>query len=80
MLKGISGSSTEVVARERLAATILEKFSIDTVDMRPNDRKELAFKQLEERRRRMTLILLLIAFLAICTTAVTVIAIIQNAK
>jgi len=75
LLGTIAGSPKEVEARERVVSALLERFHIDTTGMSSSDKMKLALRQLEERRRRLGLLVWLGIVVVIVAAAVTVVAI-----
>jgi hypothetical protein len=75
LLKTVSGTSEQIAARERLVSLTLEKFVVDASRMSSQDQKEIALKQLEERRRRLWLVLVLVAFVAVCMSVISLFAV-----
>jgi hypothetical protein len=75
ILRAAAAVSQDSATREKLISLTLERFSVDTQGMSSKDRKELALRQLEERRRRLRLFCFVAVLAFVCLMVVSMVAI-----
>jgi len=77
VIRAIASTTRDSATREHLTGLVLERFASDTRGMSSMHRMELALKQLEERRRRLTLFFIFAAFASVCAAAIALVAVLK---